>query len=353
MTAPVPQLLRDVGARVEAILLGALDAERARWASIDPVLAEPFTAIGDMVGSGGKRLRPALCHIAFVGCGGDPDDSRHMEVGAAIEMLHVCALIHDDITDGARTRRGAPSLHARFERDHAGAGWAGETRRFGEGAALLVGDLAFALSDVLLGDVGAPVRGVWNELRLEVNAGQYLDVVGSARGERGREATERICRLKSGKYTVERPLHLGALQASVTVGSEMLPVLSAYGLPLGDAFQMRDDVLGAFGDASVTGKPVGADLVEGKPTPLLARAMERADAAQREVLGMVGSPAMDAGSVAAVQEVIVATGALDELESRIGSLRDEAIGAVRASRLPASTIEDLVGVADFVTARRT
>lgn len=353
MTAPVPQLLRDVGTRVEEILAAALDAERVRWAAVDPTLAEPFAAIGDMIAAGGKRLRPTLCHLAYVGCGGDPGDRRHTEIGAAIEMLHVCALIHDDVMDGARTRRGEPSLHARFEHDHLAGGWAGETRRFGEGAALLVGDLAFALSDVLLGDVAPAVRAVWNELRLEVNAGQYLDVVGAARGERGREATERICRLKSGKYTVERPLHLGALQASVAAGTEMLPVLSAYGLPLGDAFQMRDDVLGAFGDAAFTGKPVGADLIEGKPTPLLARAVERADAGQRAVLATVGSPDMGAGEVASIQDVIVATGALEELESLITTLRDAAVAAVRASRLPADVVEELVGVAEFVTARRT
>ena len=131
---------------------------------------------------------------------------------------------------------------------------------------------------------------IWNELRTELNIGQLLDIVGSVRGDRRLDKAERICRYKSGKYTVERPLHLGAVLAAPERAGELLPALSAYGLPLGDAFQIRDDVMGAFGDEAVTGKPVGGDLREGKPTPLLARAVHAATPAQRAVLDEVGSP---------------------------------------------------------------
>jgi geranylgeranyl diphosphate synthase type I len=194
---------------------------------------------------------------------------------------------------------------------------------------------------------------VWNELRLEVNAGQYLDVAGTARGERSLEVAERICRLKSGKYTVERPLHLGALAASPARGAGMLPALSAYGLPLGDAFQMRDDVLGAFGDEIDTGKPVGGDFVEGKPTPMLALAWQAADAAQREVLGTVGDPALTSAAVADIRRVVVETGALAETEHLITTLRDEAVAALDDPMVPGTVRSALVALADEVTIRRT
>ena len=162
---------------------------------------------------------------------------------------------------------------------------------------ILVGDLAFVLADELM--VGAPpdVWALWNELRIELNVGQYLDLLGSVQRDRRLLKAERIARYKSGKYTVERPLHVGALLAAPDRRTELLPALSAYGLPLGDAFQMRDDVIGAFGETSLTGKPVGDDLREGKPTPLLARAVARADAAQRDVLAKVGAPGLDADEI--------------------------------------------------------
>ncbi len=240
--------------------------------------------IARLVLSGGKRLRPAFCHWGFVGAGGAPDDRRIIDAGAALELMHAFALFHDDVMDDATSRRGTPTTHTVFAGMHATAGWAGESRRFGEGVAILVGDLAFVMADQLLLDAPRDAWVIWNELRTELNVGQLLDIVGSVRGDRRLDKAERICRYKSGKYTVERPLHLGAVLAAPERASELLPALSAYGLPLGDAFQMRDDVMGAFGDEAITGKPVGGDLHEGKPTPLLARAVAAATPAQRAVL---------------------------------------------------------------------
>ena len=203
--------------------------------------------------------------------------------------MHAFALFHDDVMDDSASRRGAPTTHAVYADEHGRATWAGESRRFGEGVAILVGDLAFVLADQLLIGAPAEVWALWNELRIELNVGQYLDLLGSVQGERRLDKAERIARYKSGKYTIERPLHLGAVLAAPERRPTLLPGLSAYGLPLGDAFQMRDDVIGAFGDPAVTGKPVGDDLREGKPTPLLARAVALADAGQRGVLDRVGA----------------------------------------------------------------
>lgn len=344
-----PASLRDVARRVGQLLDHELTTETTRWQSLDARLADPFADIRRLA-SGGKRLRPAFAHWGYVGCGGsDPDEVAR--VGAAIELLHVMALFHDDIVDGAATRRGEPTAHVRAQQVHESRGWAGESRRHGEGVALLTGDLAYALSDQLFGDGSARARQVWNELRIEVNVGQYLDVVCSASGDRTVETADRICRFKSGKYTVERPLHIGAMLAMPDISDEAVARLSAYGLPLGDAFQMRDDVMGAFGDSAVTGKPVGVDLSEGKPTPLLARAHARATTEQRRVLELVGSARLSSADVTRVQDVIVETGALDEMETLIASLRDQAIAALPLTLLTSDSQRHLEELAHFVTDR--
>jgi geranylgeranyl diphosphate synthase type I len=175
-------------------------------------------------------------------------------------------------------------------------------------------------------------------------------MLGSAMNERRREKAERICRYKSGKYTIERPLHLGALLAAPT-RDDLIPVLSMYGLPLGDAFQMRDDVLGAFGDTAITGKPVGDDLREGKPTPLMAIATARANAAQLKELQLVGNQDLTPRQIARVQEVIRETGALDELETVITSLTDEAIAAVQNVPFAQSVRDELISLAEYVSWR--
>jgi geranylgeranyl diphosphate synthase type I len=186
---------------------------------------------------------------------------------------------------------------------------------------------------------------------MEMNIGQYLDTLGSARRERRIEIAERICRYKSAKYTIERPLHLGAVAANVETGSALMPMLSAYGLPLGDAFQMRDDMLGAFGDSSITGKPVGGDFLEGKPTPMLARAYALASASQLKILDSIGTPGMSSGDVSAVQEVVSATGAVAEMELLIVSLRDEAVASLDKQMVRGGAYETLLELADAVTQR--
>lgn len=339
------QIAQVVGARLDEVL----EQESARWMSIDQKLAVPFDEIRRLV-SGGKRLRPAFAYWGYVGLGGC-DESRVTDLGAAIELLHVMALFHDDIMDGANTRRGEPTAHVRLQHQHQSAGWNGEARRFGEGAAILIGDIAYAMSDQLFGNSSSFARHIWNELRIEVNVGQYLDVLCSASGDRSIETADRICRYKSGKYTVERPLHLGALCANPDADQSLLDALSGFGLPLGDAFQMRDDVMGAFGDPITTGKPVGADLREGKPTPLLARAFARASSPQLEVLRTAGNSDITDAEVMRLQEVVQQTGALQELETLISSLRDDAISAL--SRIPMSveSREQLTELAHFVSDR--
>lgn len=341
----------DLVGAVDTVLVDTLRTQRAHWSGIDADLGDAFAEIERLVFGGGKRLRPRFCHWGWVAAGGDPTSSQQVRLGAAIELLHVAALLHDDVIDDAATRRGAVTAHRRFADLHSAEAWAGESRRFGEGVAILAGDLTFVMADMLVDGISPEGRSLWHELRLEVNVGQYLDMSAGARRERRLEVAERICRYKSAKYTVERPLHLGAFAADAAVGAYLAPMLSAYGLPLGDAFQMRDDLLGAFGDPVVTGKPVGGDFREGKPTPLLAHAWSMATESQRKVLDLVGRVDLTDDEVSEIQQVVVDTGAVDLLEQRIASLRESALGALDPVRMPEEAHRALVDLAVVVTSR--
>ncbi|HEV3226249.1 MAG TPA: polyprenyl synthetase family protein, partial [Acidimicrobiales bacterium] len=304
-SVPVPASLLLVAERVERRLGGLLEVEIERWSALDEALAEPLRCLRDFVLDGGKRLRPAFCHWGFAGAGGDVADPRIVEAGCAFEMLQAFALVHDDVMDGSATRRGRPSVHVDFAARHAHDGRRGEPRRFGEGVAVLIGDLAHVYADQFIAAAGHDALAIWSELRVELNVGQYLDLVGTARADTDLTRARRIARYKSGKYTIERPLHVGAAMAGRYV--ELHEALSGYGDPLGEAFQLRDDLLGAFGDEARTGKPVGDDLREGKPTPLLAIASERAEGGQVTLLSLVGSSELSADDITAIQAVLVDT----------------------------------------------
>jgi geranylgeranyl diphosphate synthase type I len=195
------------------------------------------------------------------------------------------------------------------------------------------------------------VQRVWDELRIELNVGQYLDLLGTARADTDHESARRIARYKSGKYTIERPLHVGAALAG-HLGPLQAP-LSSYGDPLGEAFQLRDDVLGAFGDEATTGKPVGDDLREGKPTPLLAVAIAKADTPQAGVLAQVGRPDLSLAEIASIQTVLVDTGAVAAIESSIDALTTEALDAVAAIDITEDARAALVELAEFVAWRQS
>lgn len=350
-TVTVPPSLARVAELVEARLTTVLDEETGRWSAMTPDLAAPLDALRTLVMAGGKRLRPAFCYWGFVGAGGDPEDPVVIDAGAAFEFLQAFALVHDDVMDGSSTRRGFRTAHLEFGDRHQREVWRGEQRRFGEGVAILIGDLAHVYADLLLRSAPHEVLGVWDELRIELNIGQYLDILGTARGDIDPEAARRIARYKSGKYTIERPLHVGA--ALTGRYAELEGPLSAYGDPLGEAFQLRDDVLGAFGESTLTGKPVGDDLREGKPTPLLAVASQQADAAQTEVLAHIGDQDLSDDDIAAIQDVMIATGAVEVIEDDIRRLTDSALDAVADAPITDDARKALVDLAHFVAWRES
>jgi len=321
-TAAFPEALDPVADRVEARIDALLHAERQRWVAVDDALADPLDALREFVAAGGKRLRPAFCACAFVGADGTLDDQSVIDAAAALELVHTFALVHDDIMDGSDIRRGRDAVHRRFARTHEDEARRGPARRFGDGMAILVGDFALVYADMLLRGAPEAAQAVFDELRVELCVGQSLDLVGTATARTDAASARRIATYKSGKYTVERPLHLGAALAGRY--AELAEPLSAVGLPMGEAFQLRDDILGAFGESSVTGKPVGDDLREGKPTPLIAIATDRATDDDRELLARLGSADLTGRDVDELQALFVRTGALDDVEAAIERLVVEA-----------------------------
>jgi len=356
MTAPppvvVPAALSDIAARVNRRMAEVLDRDAKRWVDLDQDLAAPLASLRQVVLAGGKRLRPAFAYWAFVGTGGDPTADTVIDAGAALEMLHTFALIHDDVMDDSGRRHGIETVHVDYARRHAHGGWRGPRDRFGDGVAILVGDLAFVYSDILLAGAPLAAQEVFNELRLEVNIGQYLDLLGTARRSANPELARRICQYKSGKYTIERPLHLGAALAAPWQLPELMGPLSAYGLPLGEAFQLKDDLLGVFGDPEVTGKPVGEDLREGKPTLLYALARTSATGAGATLLAdRFGAPDLTPAEVEALQDVFEGTGARARVAEIIDGLVEQALLAAGRLPLVPEAIAALTDLARFVAGR--
>jgi geranylgeranyl diphosphate synthase, type I len=326
MTSRSPLDAEDLRVRVQKQLDDFLTAQVPLLDDVSPDLGPLSESITDLL-RGGKRLRPAFAYWGWRGAGGK-DTEEAVRAATALELLQACALIHDDVMDGSDTRRGLPAAHRRFATLHRGNEWLGSSEGFGVGAAILLGDLCLSWADELLLTSGLPAeslrrgKAVYDLMRTELMAGQYLDLLEQARGGGSEARAMRVVRYKSAKYTIERPLHLGAALAGAP--EEVSVAYSGYGLPLGEAFQLRDDVLGVFGDPAQTGKPAGDDLREGKRTVLVAAAVDAASPAQAALLRRhLGDPALDAEGVAALREVITDTGALVHVERLIEALLDQ------------------------------
>ncbi|MEO6509458.1 MAG: polyprenyl synthetase family protein [Nocardioides sp.] len=275
--------------------------------------------------SGGKRFRAAFCWWGHRAVAPDvTDEDALLRACAALELLHASALVHDDYMDASDTRRGRPATHRAFATAHRGAGWRGDPEQYGASAAILLGDLLLTWSDELLRRCGLPADRVmaalaaFDHTRSEVITGQFLDVSVQARGRADVEAAMTVLRYKSAKYSIERPLHIGALLAGAT--HDQLAELSAYGLPLGEAFQLRDDLLGVYGDPAATGKPAGDDLVEGKRTVLVALTLDAAPEADARRLDAALGTRLDDAQVSDLRAIIDASGAHAQLEQVIDEL---------------------------------
>ena len=402
---PEPTDRYELRARVSAGLSEFVDRQAAVLGEISAEFGPVVEALRTFL-EGGKRMRAAFCYWGWRAAGGDGvdggedgvdggdwqgggdrqgggdalgrgdrreglsdgrddgDESAAVLAAASLELLHASALIHDDYIDGSDTRRGAPAIHRRFEQLHRRGGWEGEPERFGAAAAVLLGDLMLVWCDELFSGCGLDAarvqaaRPVFDLMRTEVMAGQYLDVLAQARGLSVSAPHETLARAravlqyKSAKYTVERPLQLGAALATGVADGPLAAALSRYGLPLGEAFQLRDDVLGVFGDPAATGKPAGDDLREGKQTVLVALAAQRATDAQAKALRAgLGDLRLEADGVEELRAIITRTGALAEVEQRIGDLTRAALAALREAPITAESRLVLAELAVAATKR--
>lgn len=332
-----------------------LAAAHEELTTIDSQLTSISGALGEFL-TGGKRLRPLFAIAGFLGAGGSPDDECIYRAAVSLELLQACALIHDDMMDGSDTRRGAPSMHRRFERSHRERRGVGDSESFGHATALLIGDLALVWSTQALNLSGLSaarlqaVNPIFDIMRVELMAGQYLDMHGSSRDAMSIDDALKIATYKSGKYTIERPLHFGAALSGAA--EEFLPIYTEYGIPLGIAFQMRDDLLGVFGDSSVTGKPAGDDLIEGKRTALIAYAQQNlATNELNEFAKLFGQKSLTLEEIDALRELIQRSGAVDFIEKLIEEKTILALSAIKSPKISQSGRELLSELAIKATQR--
>lgn len=347
-----PAPFRD---EVQQVLDSFLDAREAELAPLGPDAGRLLTEARTSV-RGGKRFRAAFCHWGHRAVRPDVADPAALaRACASLELLQASALVHDDYMDASDTRRGRPATHRAFEAEHRATGWRGDPTQYGAAAAILLGDLLLGWAGDLLrhSGFGAPdvAAGldVFEQCRTEVIAGQFLDVSVQARGRADVDTAMTVLRYKSAKYSIERPLHIGAALGGAT--RAQVEQLSRAGLPLGEAFQLRDDLLGVFGDPGETGKPAGDDLVEGKRTVLVALALDAAPpaAARRldEALGTALSPA----DVDELRTIIDDAGARAQVEEVIGALTDRAVDALRHADVDTRAREVLTELAAAATQR--
>jgi len=328
-------------------------------------------ALEEFVLRGGKRLRPAFAYWGWRAVideplarreskreDPDPLNPAMLRLFSALELLHACALVHDDVIDESATRRGLPTAHMQFADMHRSSGWRGSPRQFGVSAAILLGDLALVWADDIVAGADLPsdarrrLQRVWSDIRTEVLAGQYLDIVAEASGVDSIASAMTVNTYKTASYTVSRPLQMGV--AAAADRPDVFAAFHEFGTNLGVAFQLRDDVLGVFGDPAVTGKPSGDDLRSGKRTVLLAEAVERAErsdpASAEKLRTSIGTELTDE-QVHEMCAAITAVGALSAVESRIEELTQRALDVLNAAPIAEQAKVGLIELARLVSNR--
>lgn len=335
--------------------------------SIGPEL-RPLQETAAALLSGGKRLRPAFCVWGQVAAAGLPDTAEADQLAplfaaaASLDLLHVSALVHDDVMDGSDLRRGQPAAHRQFEALHASSDWLGESTTFGRAGAILLGDLLVMWSVQMLHQSSldplalARALPLLEAMRTEVTCGQFLDVVAQSHDpsrhglDRALDEANRVVEYKSARYTVQRPCQFGAALGG---GDDPLQqVLGDYGSPLGRAFQFRDDLLGVFGDSSVTGKPAGDDLREGKRTLLIAHTYAQTSDAGRQALDTsFGDPTLEGTALERLLDVITESGAKDAVESMIDKFHHQAVTTLDGADMYDDGRTGLVALAEAAVRR--
>jgi len=346
-----PDVLRRLAAEVDQQLTDALDRLLPRLVEVHPSLSAVAEELRAFV-EGGKRIRPVLLLLGFEAAGGHTRSAVHGPA-LALELLHTCALAHDDVIDRAPERRGRPSVHHGFAARHRAAGWSGDPLGYGEAVAILIGDLAFVQADELFLSARVPDRALlaalrrFTVLREEVMVGQYLDLQAATSRATDRDLALTVATLKSGRYSVARPLEIGAELAGAD--EAFLEGLRAFGDPLGRAFQVQDDLLGVFGEQETTGKSASSDLAEGKRTLLVAEAAARLSPDDRAVLEAgLGDPDLSAERAAELRELMVGCGAREATETYVRDAVSEARTALEDLPLPRQAHAHLDALASYL-----
>ncbi|MET8764730.1 polyprenyl synthetase family protein [Lentzea sp. NPDC004782] len=320
------------------------------------VTPELAVEVRELIMAGGKRIRPRFAWEGWRAAGGGGDQDAVVRALVALELLQCCALVHDDVMDRSPVRRGRPSVHELFALRHRRSRWSGSARQYGDSAAVLVGDLALAWADDALVTAGLSAAALqrawvpWRAMRTEMMAGQHLDLLGVARGDESLEQALRVAALKTASYTVERPLHLGAAIAGA--GPDVVACLREFGRDVGVAFQLRDDLIGVFGDPAVTGKPTGEDLREGKRTALMAIALSRATNGSAALLRRTLTGPVNDELVDEVCALLVELGAVAAVEEHIDVLVANGLAALDRAALDPGAKRELIRLAGKATARK-
>ncbi|APU14091.1 MULTISPECIES: polyprenyl synthetase family protein [Actinoalloteichus] len=354
----------EVVRAVDGHLARYLAARRAESLALDDdFTVELVDPLVSFVRDGGKRIRPLFAWWGWRAAGGAATGAEAdavLRAVSAVELVHACALVHDDVMDGSDVRRGRPAVHVAMESMHRDAGMRGDGANFGRSVAVLVGDLALCWADDMLHQSGVPhellhrAGAAWRAMRTEMMAGQFLDLRTQAAGSESIEAALRVNLLKTAGYTVQQPLRLGALLGGA--GHDVTTALHEYGADLGIAFQLRDDLLGVFGEPETTGKPAGDDIREGKHTVLVNEALRLADAEGRPGSGAtlraaLGDADLSPQRLVEVRSLLVESGAVDLVERRIESLAASAVERLSTVDLPEPAAARLRTLADAMIRR--
>lgn len=348
----------DEAARIRHALARHFDGRRELVHGVDPRVDRLAGLLADFVLDGGKRMRP---RFALAGWAAAVDTAAEapaevVTACAALELIQACALVHDDIIDASDTRRGRPTVHRAGESVHRAQGWAGDPSRYGVSQAILLGDLALTWADEMFVRSGVDADALsralepWYAMKTEVLSGQMLDVLAEASGTTDEETPVRVNRFKTAAYTVERPLHIGAALAGAP--ADTVSALREFGVAVGQAFQLRDDLLGVYGDPDVTGKPSGDDLREGKRTLLLARGVRSAPPEDAEYLLSVLGTDVDDDALDRARRILTDSGAVASVESEIDALTDRALAAIDSGSVSAHGRETLRALAGAATRRQ-
>ncbi|MFG2054174.1 polyprenyl synthetase family protein [Micromonospora sp. NPDC048930] len=349
----------DLVRGVDDTLTAFLAAEVDSLTQIDAAMGGFAATARDCVLAGGKRVRPTFAYWGWRGVvGADQPLPPVLPALAALELLHTFALVHDDVMDGSGIRRGRPTAHRAAAARHRASGHTGDPERYGEAVAVLVGDLCVVWADRLMAHAAVPparlldVRRCYDQMRVETVAGQFLDVLGEHDAANWSvDRALRVARYKTAGYTVQRPLLFGACLAGADPDSPLIAAYTRYGLAVGEAFQLRDDLLGVYGDPVATGKPAGDDLRTGKPTVLLMLARQLATPAQRRALDRAGAVTASP-EVAGLAELVRDTGAVSRVEGMISDRVGEALAALDTASIDGTARTALAGLAIAAATRR-